>query len=95
MKIEDLPDPAPLHSHLLDMYYQSSAQDEAKHEEFRDTLKDYASAIMLASTMAILSLLNMEIEELAVIRLTDAEREALAASGTLAQYLEGKDRTDD
>lgn len=94
MDINDLPDPAPLHTHLVELYYGACA-DEAAREDYDDTLKQYTTAVMLASTAAILSLLDIDIEDMRIVQLTEEQRDALVRSGTLDQYLDGKDKTDD
>lgn len=94
MNIEDLPNPAPLRAHLIELYHCTN-EEWKDEEEFDDTLKQYTSAVMLASTAAILSLLDIEIADMQMVELTEEQRDKLAASGMLDQYLDGKDRTDD
>ena len=96
MNIEDLPDPAPLRDQLIYLYSCAQAVNgNEKEDEFIDTLKQYASALMLASTASILSLLDIDIADMQIVQLTEEQRDALVVSGTLDAYLDGKDRTDD
>lgn len=87
------PEVEPLQSRLLDLY-NARTTDKIRREIFSDALKHYTSAVALGSAKATLDMLGIEIESMEIIQLTEDQRDKLAA-GSIGQYIDGKDRTDD
>lgn len=83
-----------LHDQVIEQYNSTDHSDQA-YKQFIDTLKQYATAITLATTHATCSLLGLDVDSVRLLDLTDDQYRRLMESGMMDTYLEGKDEPDD
>jgi len=87
--------------HVIDLkdtlIEQYAAHDTSKqaHAEYVDTLMQYTTAIVKASTEAVCNLLGVDMENVQMLTLTESQYNRLVESGMLDDYIEGKDTLDD
>lgn len=82
-----------LHDALI-YAYDHDSDDNEERDAYIDTLKQYTSAVALAASQSFAELLGIE-DSVSMLELTEEQYAKLEASGMLATYIDGKDRTDD
>ena len=83
-----------LHDALIHAYDHDDETNEER-DAFIDTLKQYTTAVVVASTEAVCDLLGIDMENVQMLELTEAQYHKLEESGMLDVYLEGRDGLDD
>jgi len=83
-----------LHDALIEQY---AAHDTSKQgqDDYAYALKQYTTAVVVASTEAVCDLLGIDMENVQMLELTEAQYHKLEESGMLADYIEGRDGLDD
>jgi len=83
-----------LHDALIEQYDTNDMSKQA-HALFIDTLKQYTSAVIVASTRATCKLLGIDEDNVQMLALTERQYHRLEESGMLERYIEGGEGTDD
>jgi len=83
-----------LYQLLLRLYTDSVVSKEA-HKQFEDTLMEFTLEVMKVTTATLMEELDIRDSEVRVVQITERQRHALLASGTLDLYIRGKDTVDD
>lgn len=83
-----------LHASLV-AQYSSTDSSTIAYDAFIDSLKQYTSAIALASTHAMAALLGIPTDDIRMLELTSEQYKALVDSGMLEAYIDGKEELDD
>jgi hypothetical protein len=83
-----------LHALLIEIY-ESGDTSPSGQTLFTDTLSEYTSAIALATSQAICTMLGLDSDDVRLLDLTAEQYKKLEASDMLAEYMMGKDELDD
>ena len=82
-----------LHDALIEQY-AGHTQDEQAITDFIDTLKQYTSSVALAASQSIAEMLGIE-SDIRMLELTERQYRRLEESGTLSDYIDGREKLDD
>ena len=83
-----------LHDALIYAYDHDDETNEER-DAFIDTLNQYTTAVVAASTRAVCQLLGIDMENVQMLELTEEQYHKLEESGMLDVYMEGRDGLDD
>ena len=82
-----------LHDALIEMY-AGHTQDEQAITDFIDTLKQYTTCVALAASQSIAEMLGVD-ADVRMLELTERQYRRLEESGTLSDYIDGREKLDD
>ncbi len=85
---------ADLHDALIYAYDHDDETNEER-DEYIATLKQYTTAVVVSATEAVCDLLGIDMENVQMLELTEAQYHKLEESGMLGAYIEGRDGLDD
>ena len=91
----DVPTTIPDLADALIYAYEHDDETNEEHDAFVVLLKQYATAIVHASTRAVCSMLGVDVESVHMLELTETQYRKLEESNMIDTYMDGKDETDD